>query len=283
MPCGGSTLRSGPRRTAPRSVAACAGWKACSARTAAGARSRGQHRELINKLPFCDFGAVIDPPSADVTAHIVQAFAAEGLAAETACRRGVIWLLKNQDRTAPGSAAGARTTSTAPARSSPPSSRPGSSRASRRSARRSPGSNRYRTKTAAGARTCAPTTTQGVVRQGRVHRLADRVGAARAARGERARQQGDGARPALAGEDPAPGRHLGRALLHRDRLPGDFYLNYPLYRLAFPVSALGRFVGVRGPAPTRRQRQVREGSFLMTEPFPAAHSGGGGRGRGRRA
>jgi len=32
---------------------------------------------LATKLPFCDFGAVIDPPSADVTAHIVEMLAAE--------------------------------------------------------------------------------------------------------------------------------------------------------------------------------------------------------------
>jgi squalene-hopene/tetraprenyl-beta-curcumene cyclase len=62
-----------------------------------GAFDADNTRELVNKLPFCDFGAVIDPPSADVTAHIVEAFAAEGLATETACRRGVIWLLKNQE------------------------------------------------------------------------------------------------------------------------------------------------------------------------------------------
>jgi squalene-hopene/tetraprenyl-beta-curcumene cyclase len=62
-----------------------------------GAFDADNSRELVNKLPFCDFGAVIDPPSADVTAHIVEAFAAEGLAAETACRRGVTWLLKNQE------------------------------------------------------------------------------------------------------------------------------------------------------------------------------------------
>ena len=35
---------------------------------------------LANELPFCDFGEVIDPPSADVTAHIVEMLAAEGLA-----------------------------------------------------------------------------------------------------------------------------------------------------------------------------------------------------------
>jgi squalene-hopene/tetraprenyl-beta-curcumene cyclase len=63
-----------------------------------GAFDADNTRELVNKLPFCDFGAVIDPPSADVTAHIVEAFAAEGLASETACRRGVIWLLKNQEQ-----------------------------------------------------------------------------------------------------------------------------------------------------------------------------------------
>ena len=33
-----------------------------------------------NRLPFCDFGEVIDPPSADVTAHVVEMLAVEGLA-----------------------------------------------------------------------------------------------------------------------------------------------------------------------------------------------------------
>jgi squalene-hopene/tetraprenyl-beta-curcumene cyclase len=52
---------------------------------------------LPTLLPFCDFGEVIDPPSADVTAHIVEALAAEGLADSPACRRGVDWLLRNQE------------------------------------------------------------------------------------------------------------------------------------------------------------------------------------------
>jgi squalene-hopene/tetraprenyl-beta-curcumene cyclase len=52
---------------------------------------------LVNKLPFCDFGAVIDPPSADVTAHIVEALAGEGMADCAAARRGVIWLLQAQE------------------------------------------------------------------------------------------------------------------------------------------------------------------------------------------
>jgi squalene-hopene/tetraprenyl-beta-curcumene cyclase len=62
-----------------------------------GAFDADNTRELAYKLPFCDFGAVIDPPSADVTAHVVEAMAAEGLAETQACRRGVDWLLRAQE------------------------------------------------------------------------------------------------------------------------------------------------------------------------------------------
>jgi squalene-hopene/tetraprenyl-beta-curcumene cyclase len=54
-------------------------------------------RRWAEKLPFCDFGAVIDPPSADVTAHVVEMLAAEGRAGEEPCRRGVAWVLDNQE------------------------------------------------------------------------------------------------------------------------------------------------------------------------------------------
>ncbi|HEY6275155.1 MAG TPA: squalene--hopene cyclase [Streptosporangiaceae bacterium] len=53
--------------------------------------------QLPTKLPFCDFGAVVDPPSADVTAHVVEALAAEGLGGSRPARRGVVWLLKAQE------------------------------------------------------------------------------------------------------------------------------------------------------------------------------------------
>jgi squalene-hopene/tetraprenyl-beta-curcumene cyclase len=56
-----------------------------------------QLRSLPTKLPFCDFGAVVDPPSADVTAHMVEMLAQQGLAQSPAVRRGVSWLLKNQE------------------------------------------------------------------------------------------------------------------------------------------------------------------------------------------
>ncbi|MGW4162574.1 squalene--hopene cyclase [Streptomyces sp. NPDC004788] len=50
-----------------------------------------------NRLPFCDFGEVIDPPSADVTAHVVEMLAHEGKADHPRTRRGVEWLLAEQE------------------------------------------------------------------------------------------------------------------------------------------------------------------------------------------
>jgi squalene-hopene/tetraprenyl-beta-curcumene cyclase len=50
-----------------------------------------------NKLPFCDFGEVIDPPSADVTAHVVEMLADLGFSGHERTRRGVAWLLKEQE------------------------------------------------------------------------------------------------------------------------------------------------------------------------------------------
>ncbi|KUL48331.1 squalene-hopene cyclase [Streptomyces sp. NRRL F-4489] len=50
-----------------------------------------------NRLPFCDFGEVIDPPSADVTAHVVEMLAEVGKAHDPRTRRGVAWLLAEQE------------------------------------------------------------------------------------------------------------------------------------------------------------------------------------------
>ncbi|MGA4838520.1 squalene--hopene cyclase [Streptomyces sp. G45] len=52
---------------------------------------------LPNKLPFCDFGEVIDPPSADVTAHVVEMLAYEGKSHDPRTRRGIEWLLTEQE------------------------------------------------------------------------------------------------------------------------------------------------------------------------------------------
>ncbi|WP_263172409.1 squalene--hopene cyclase [Streptomyces sp. SCSIO ZS0520] len=52
---------------------------------------------MPTRLPFCDFGEVIDPPSSDVTAHVVEMLAHEGKSEDPRTRRGVRWLLSEQE------------------------------------------------------------------------------------------------------------------------------------------------------------------------------------------
>jgi squalene-hopene/tetraprenyl-beta-curcumene cyclase len=54
-------------------------------------------RDLCTELPFCDFGAVIDPPSADVTAHVVEMLASRNGPALRAVTRAVAWLRAEQE------------------------------------------------------------------------------------------------------------------------------------------------------------------------------------------
>jgi squalene-hopene/tetraprenyl-beta-curcumene cyclase len=208
-----------------------------------GAFDADNTRALVSKLPFCDFGAVIDPPSADVTAHIVEALAAEGLAAEKACRRGVIWLLRNQEPD--GSWFG-----------------------------------RWGANYVYGTGAAVPALIAAGVKPGRqqirravawleLHQNEDGGWGEDlrsyddpkhwSGRGESTASQTAWALLALlaAGERGSPATESGiRWLATTQRkdgtwdepyftgtgFPGDFYLNYHLYRLAFPVSALGRYV-----------------------------------------
>jgi squalene-hopene/tetraprenyl-beta-curcumene cyclase len=62
-----------------------------------GAFDADSTRTLATRLPFCDFGAVIDPPSADVTAHVVEMLCAVGRRDDERCRRGVRWLVDHQE------------------------------------------------------------------------------------------------------------------------------------------------------------------------------------------
>jgi squalene-hopene/tetraprenyl-beta-curcumene cyclase len=54
-------------------------------------------RALCGELPFCDFGEVIDPPSADVTAHVIEMLAVEGRSSDARTRAAVDWLLRAQE------------------------------------------------------------------------------------------------------------------------------------------------------------------------------------------
>src|SRR5207245_1774509 len=51
----------------------------------------------LYRIPFCDFGAVIDPPSEDVSAHAVEALARRR-GYDEAIRRGTEYLLGEQQR-----------------------------------------------------------------------------------------------------------------------------------------------------------------------------------------
>jgi len=62
-----------------------------------GAFDADNTRELCRQLPFCDFGEVIDDPSADVTAHAVEMLAGEGMAGVPAAREATEWLLAQQE------------------------------------------------------------------------------------------------------------------------------------------------------------------------------------------
>ncbi|HLI54044.1 MAG TPA: squalene--hopene cyclase [Acidimicrobiales bacterium] len=52
---------------------------------------------LAASLPFCDFGEVTDPPSADVTAHVIEMLAGEPGADPAVLERGLRWLSGEQE------------------------------------------------------------------------------------------------------------------------------------------------------------------------------------------
>ena len=44
-----------------------------------GAFDKDNNKQIISKIPFCNFGEALDPPSADVTAHVLEALGKLGL------------------------------------------------------------------------------------------------------------------------------------------------------------------------------------------------------------
>jgi squalene-hopene/tetraprenyl-beta-curcumene cyclase len=61
-----------------------------------GAFDKDNTRRLTNEIPFCDFGEVIDPPSEDVTAHVIEALCLLGDRDSDAVRRGLRYLRREQ-------------------------------------------------------------------------------------------------------------------------------------------------------------------------------------------
>ncbi|HEV8574647.1 MAG TPA: prenyltransferase/squalene oxidase repeat-containing protein, partial [Dehalococcoidia bacterium] len=62
-----------------------------------GAFDKDNTRRIVNEIPFCDFGEVIDPPSEDVTAHAVEALSMLGKR-ESAAVRSALRYLRDEQR-----------------------------------------------------------------------------------------------------------------------------------------------------------------------------------------
>ena len=204
-----------------------------------GAFDADNTRRLVEQLPFCDFGAVIDPPSADVTAHVLEMLAHRGMAGTVAARRGLAWLLDAQE--------------------------PDGSWFGRWGANYIYGTGAaVPALIAAGVDADAPPI-QRAVRWFVAHQNADGgwgedlrsyVDDAWRGRGASTASQTAWALLALlaAGEGPALARGVAWLITNQRRdggwdedlytgtgFPGDFYINYEMYRLVFPLSALGRY------------------------------------------
>ena len=93
---GAESLESRARNAIERAVAWTEGMQ--SEDGGWGAFDADDTRSLVRELPFLDFGEVIDEPSADVTAHAVEMLAAVGRGAEPLLERAVQWLRTRQER-----------------------------------------------------------------------------------------------------------------------------------------------------------------------------------------
>ncbi|MGI5208347.1 squalene--hopene cyclase [Spirillospora sp. CA-108201] len=206
-----------------------------------GAFDADNTRALCRKLPFCDFGEVIDPPSADVTAHVVEAMSHRGMADSQVVKRAVVWLLKAQEPD--GSWFGRwganhvyGTGSVVPALIAA-GVRPGKpvirdavawlERHQREDGGWGEDLRSYRDRTWIGHGASTPSQTAWAL-------------LALLAAGERGPAVERGVRWLV--EHQRPDGTWDEDHFTGTGFPGDFYINYHLYRLVFPLSALGRYL-----------------------------------------
>jgi squalene-hopene/tetraprenyl-beta-curcumene cyclase len=67
-----------------------------------GAFDKDNNRAVLTKIPFCDFGEVLDPPSADLTGHKLEALGLMGYGLEDpAVKRAVDYIMSEQEPDGP--------------------------------------------------------------------------------------------------------------------------------------------------------------------------------------
>src|ERR671935_802577 len=196
----------------------------------------------LYKIPFCDFGKVTDEPSADVTAHALEALAAEE-GYEGPVARGLEWLLREQE--ADGSwfgrwgvnhvyGTGAAVPALEACGVAP--SHPSIRRAVEwlRSRQNPDGgwgedcrSYVDRSWIGRGESTASQTAWALIALHAAGHPRDEMVERGLRFLADTQREDGNWDEPFYTGTG----------------FPGDFYINYHLYRLVFPLQALGRFVG----------------------------------------
>jgi len=195
------------------------------------------------QIPFADFGAMTDPPSADVTAHVVECLCKEGLTNVPEVRRGVAWLLAAQEadgswygRWGANYVYGVGAVVPALVAAGLPADDPRIVRALRwltahQNADGGWGEDlrSYVDDTWRGRGNSTPSQTAWALLALHAAEVSDSPEARRGVEYLAGTQNPDGSWD----ED----FHTGTGF------PGDFYLNYHLYRMVFPVSALGRILG----------------------------------------
>ena len=67
-----------------------------------GAFDKDNTNTLLTKIPFCDFGEALDPPSVDVTAHVIEAFGKLGISRNhPAMARALAYIFDQQEPDGP--------------------------------------------------------------------------------------------------------------------------------------------------------------------------------------
>ena len=207
-----------------------------------GAFDADNTRTLCAAHPFCDFGAVIDPPSADVTAHVVEMLAEDPGAHREVMNRGLQWLLRAQEDDGSwfgrwganhvygtGSVVPALVKAGVPPRA-PPIVRALAWLANHQNADGGWGEDlrSYRDRAWRGRGESTPSQTAWAL-------------LAFMAAGDRGEAAERGIR-FLVETQRADGT-WDEPYFTATGFPGDFYINYHLYRMVFPLMALGRWVG----------------------------------------